>query len=982
MPIRLLFILGLYLTSPLCAQNNQTFSLERLEEWETVFTIEEEELLVEYDASSNMHKPPPPPPPPPPAPPQKTGFIATQIVNDTGMPADQVYLLIKGLDGIQTTSHAAYLQFDSMTGDGEAFDVTLSPDISLSGDFSYPLSYFSEEEPNTYLLYLPQEFSGARIYFSIGQPLFLGLVRGDTGVTTITDPSGFSLRDPNYYTLYDKCEFTYNQPDVNPLVATFYINPTAVDFVGMPLTLELTHPLSELSASGIGLDRSSVLSGMYSVFHSNDHTNGFIWENSMYLPLVKPSESQPSPGTGGMFTMGATLRVASPNIAISALGVPLENLVMRDFPYSYLIDYMSFNYIQDVWTNYSGPINMNEIRALFDPALSGECYLLEGTPQGGTELLFTVIGSPPSCIFPTDNNPPWTVEIPTSSAPIYQGSGFAITPGGTTGNIPGAIIQRTLSAAMDAGLLPITFPYTAPRAALLDFTTPFVSDNSITVTIDGSRMYTVPYTTSSEHTLQLLADEIATDSAVVSASANPVAEDGATATTAITVIFTSTSWTIGASVTGTGAHAVPGVVQIYDYLFQPNPPQFFQYAYDTGMYYQEQGAWGGQGPFYDLYAKAVHSLNYPIYAYAYDDVLKQDGTLSTNVEESGSYLTVTLQEIDTATLTALNAPYVDETMYTVEFDVAGSLSSACYSIDGGTTWIPLTPGMQTTVNNVQAYNSMGTPTFLVSRPAPVSDALFGGQQVAAAIYLGYQLVVPYCPTSFAQPCSGMAINSLPCTSMASGIAFISQWFIDYNSATPLQSGDSITTTINGTALTPAIDYSETSNNTIQNIANQIATYPSVDAATPVPAANYSKITITCVMGTIIDAMISGAGAPNLMFLPGSAETEIELDGLLVAGNTITVTPDMGSPVVVSYSKTSDNTMQLLANEIAAIPEVMGVVLTPDVPFTGITLIFSSPNGNVVDSSVVTRGVTPIDANITNQGTDPAAELYIIDLGGP
>lgn len=72
-----------------------------------------------------------------------------------------------------------------------------------------------------------------------------------------------------------------------------------------------------------------------------------------------------------------------------------------------------------------------------------------------------------------------------------------------------------------------------------------------------------------------------------------------------------------------------------------------------------------QGPWYNLFSKALHSFGHeqPIYAFAYDDALGQDGTLHDPNAENISKVTVTIGEMAGETIPD---PYTDHTLYNVK----------------------------------------------------------------------------------------------------------------------------------------------------------------------------------------------------------------------------------------------------------------------------------------------------------------------------
>ncbi|MBB3604902.1 hypothetical protein FHT40_004586 [Mycolicibacterium sp. BK556] len=80
-------------------------------------------------------------------------------------------------------------------------------------------------------LRMPPELQGARIYVSVGQPLYIAISPDNTG-WTVPDPVG--VTNPNYGTVYDWFEFAYQYGGV-----PFGGNTTQVDQFGLPLSFTL-----------------------------------------------------------------------------------------------------------------------------------------------------------------------------------------------------------------------------------------------------------------------------------------------------------------------------------------------------------------------------------------------------------------------------------------------------------------------------------------------------------------------------------------------------------------------------------------------------------------------------------------------------------------------------------------------------------------------------------------------------------------------
>lgn len=100
-------------------------------------------------------------------------------------------------------------------------------------------------------LRMPPELQGARIYVSVSQPLYIGISQDNTG-WTVPDP--VDVKNPNYDTVYDWYEFTYQYDGV-----PFGANTTQVDQFGLPMSFTVDQASSGFSGTrGIAATRSQV----------------------------------------------------------------------------------------------------------------------------------------------------------------------------------------------------------------------------------------------------------------------------------------------------------------------------------------------------------------------------------------------------------------------------------------------------------------------------------------------------------------------------------------------------------------------------------------------------------------------------------------------------------------------------------------------------------------------------------------------------
>lgn len=530
--------------------------------------------------------------------PYNSGFLGIQIENTTGLPDEDVYMLMKGMG---ETGDQCFLNVDPASGTGKGSYAYVNPSTP-SSTYSYKLSDLPGET-NLRHFYVPQPFVSGRLYFSIGHPLLLAISQDTkTGKFTIPDPDGFKVTDPNYYTLYDKVEFTYNAPAALP-GSNLWMNPTAVDFFSQPISIQMMSALGPHSTSGLTQARQSIFDNVQSCFNTYDLTKDKAW-NKLILPFLE----DPFHSKSKVLT---PLRISSPGKSLAANSNPAQV-----FPVDYLANssLYGFNYVENLWNFYKANtlrINAQEIASKWGPGTDpqfADHYHFTGNVQGDT------------FVFTNDSKDfTWKMTKPepnVSSSPFFAGAGFV--DDGEANNTPGAVIVRQITSAFDVGLLPEDFK-------------------------EGCFM------------------------------------DGA----------------------------------------------YFQ-AHKSN-YYAPRPEWGHNGPFYDLYSKALHSIGEPIYTFAYDDALGQDGTLTGNVEASKSYPVITLHKIDTP----LPDPYNDPNQYTVMFAVAAS-NPVQYRIGKTGPWAPA----QSNVNIPNVTSNQTDPLQMMIKNSQT------GKQDILTLYLKYQIVVP------------------------------------------------------------------------------------------------------------------------------------------------------------------------------------------------------------------------------------------------
>ena len=233
-------------------------------------------------------------------------YFPLDIENNTKIASNKhVYIAIKannnGKDCMMKIDHK-----------GNAQCISVNKNTNLS-DYNYSLATVPSK------INLPHSSSG-RIYFSIAEPIRLHV---DGQTNKIVDPDGFNPRDPNYYTLYDKIEYTFNNSGT-------WMNPTAVDFFSLPIRINQPGASSSVTKAGYSSSRDQIINGFDNTLIKNDHTPTKEWAK------LKLNYN------------GSLLRIIAP--AKAMVNIPQ----VKPFPSDYLLGgkNSAYNYIDNLWQYY------------------------------------------------------------------------------------------------------------------------------------------------------------------------------------------------------------------------------------------------------------------------------------------------------------------------------------------------------------------------------------------------------------------------------------------------------------------------------------------------------------------------------------------------------------------------------------------------------------------------------------------------------
>lgn len=325
----------------------------------------------------------------------KAGYLPLKIVNHTNLGGVPVYLFIKATSG----NDQCIMKFDP-NGVGTC-EITNANTILYNYE-KISLNDLPKDSAGNTLVYLPKVISG-RIYFSIGQPLDLYY---DPNSRLVIDPDGFNPRDANYYTLYDKVEFSYNDIGV-------WANPTAVDFFSMPISMEQPSSVT-VQKAGLTVSRNTIYNDVANVFATEDRTPTHEW-SKLVLKYINSSS-------------GATtdLRLTAPG---KAMVTNLAGTV--PFDKDYLADYI------DTMLNFYK---------------NGNTLKIDCSELGTANDIYTgTVNASNQFVFKNAANNTVVVDMPNDSTPFFGGAGDTFD---AANNTPKAIIIRQLTSAFEVGLLP------------------------------------------------------------------------------------------------------------------------------------------------------------------------------------------------------------------------------------------------------------------------------------------------------------------------------------------------------------------------------------------------------------------------------------------------------------------------------------------------------------------------------------------------
>jgi len=156
------------------------------------------------------------------------GYIGTELYNNThgAWRDDQIYVAVIGRD--PASGVFSWVKPDGTIAPARVEDNDADGHLSKNGE-NYPDYFFTLAQAK--LLKLPPMSSG-RIFVSVGEPMYIKILKDANGDIGFAGPNPLNPTDPNIDVHYDWYEFTWGDNGL-------WINTTQVDDFGLPLLLDV-----------------------------------------------------------------------------------------------------------------------------------------------------------------------------------------------------------------------------------------------------------------------------------------------------------------------------------------------------------------------------------------------------------------------------------------------------------------------------------------------------------------------------------------------------------------------------------------------------------------------------------------------------------------------------------------------------------------------------------------------------------------------
>jgi hypothetical protein len=591
---------------------------------------------------------------------QVEGYFPLEIINGTKRDDSEVYVFIKAAQESDGRDCVFARVEDEDTTNGlklraETVTETMVTDYTSLSNYNYRLDTVTKTSDGRRILLVPPSISG-RVYFSVGRPMAMQAAVDAKGMIRIGDPDGFKPRDPNYYTLYDKVEYTFVKGKGS------WLNPTCVDFISLPIHVEQPGAVSEIKSAGFAGSRKAVFKSIKDTFAPDAVSPEW---SKLVLPFIDADSRRTdlrimAPGKAMVKDMpGANpFNTRYLNAGIAPFNLKDLNAAESSSEYTeYLWEYYKTNTLA---------VNAIELKGKFkirpNPAEeTNEDFQFFGSVNENNEFVFT-------------NNTATHEEtyaelISKFELPFLVG---AQESDDAPKNTLIEVIMRELSSAFAFSHTDFLWRYYETNRIRIDakeIWSKFRIDGKEPGNVDFEDAYMFTgtvnennefvFTSGSGSVVRKIGKPL--DSVPFFAGAQGAFDAANNTPEAVIVRELTSAFEVGL------LPAPDNTLLNKDYFISKRSS-----FYKTNGYLPPR-ATAGKGPWYDLYSQALHKAagSLPVYTFAYDDALAQDGTLHDSDGQEPHLVQITIGDL---TDVEIPNPEKDPNLYKIKFDVPSALT--------------------------------------------------------------------------------------------------------------------------------------------------------------------------------------------------------------------------------------------------------------------------------------------------------------------
>lgn len=424
-----------------------------------------------------------------PTPPAVTGYLPFTFVNNTGVAASDIFIVVLVNSSTQYLSFGTIPSTTHIGATISNFTPTTYISSTSSPAYTYPLSSFESLAADEYTFYIPNDgnsgvvgsnvMASSRILVSLHEPLTYFI--NNLGVLQL--PAEFDATNDNYYILNDKIEFDLGSNAKNRL----NLNLTGVDFFGLPMLVQANYQFFY----GSSYTQACAVTGMPTTVSLDDVFTGYT---DALASLSSPFDTYwegliatyTNPASGGGDV--CNLRIYAPATAMGSTQTQ-SNPSPVSFPTNYFLNSAispsSCSWFNAVWSGGTSTHLLSYYQnqkpvpyLILDATTDGGAATATGYETSNGSFTFVVNGGPDagnSVIFPT----------PTSTKAFFTGAVSDYVPaiGGNASAATQAQLLKVFATSIISGLFPINCqtnpPITITNTYLQNHPAGYFANNSI-----------------------------------------------------------------------------------------------------------------------------------------------------------------------------------------------------------------------------------------------------------------------------------------------------------------------------------------------------------------------------------------------------------------------------------------------------------------------------------------------------------------------